>query len=246
MATDAEPKKIIIDTDPGIGKKNHQNPHLGFNFVSFSFHFTSLHVVIQICSLFLLLSKKAKFLSAMLDWFFSSSSNSMFFSENIAIGFSADDAMAIFLALRSPEVQVIGLTTIYGNVYTTLATRNALHLVKFYTFSLLIQWVPITFEGFVLFSNDGVDFLSLNFAYVVGGCGKNWYTSCRRNSCYINCKSLKKYYLIDFFNIMSIISLPLASLTNFFQHTFIIGWNSRGSHYFGSGSHQIEFETHLI
>ncbi|AES60050.2 probable uridine nucleosidase 2 [Medicago truncatula] len=42
-----------------------------------------------------------------------------------------DDAMAIFLALRSPEVQVIGLTTIYGNVYTTLATRNALHLLEF-------------------------------------------------------------------------------------------------------------------
>ncbi|KAE9452388.1 hypothetical protein C3L33_15718, partial [Rhododendron williamsianum] len=39
-----------------------------------------------------------------------------------------DDAMAILVALRSPEVEVIGLTTIYGNVYTTLATRNALHL----------------------------------------------------------------------------------------------------------------------
>ncbi|XP_058752076.1 probable uridine nucleosidase 2 [Vicia villosa] len=59
MATQTEPKKIIIDTDPGI-----------------------------------------------------------------------DDAMAIFLALRSPEIQVIGLTTIYGNVYTTLATRNALHLLE--------------------------------------------------------------------------------------------------------------------
>ncbi|KAF5804496.1 putative inosine nucleosidase [Helianthus annuus] len=41
-----------------------------------------------------------------------------------------DDVMAIFLALRSPEVNVIGLTTIYGNVYTTLATRNALHLLE--------------------------------------------------------------------------------------------------------------------
>ncbi|KAG2728310.1 hypothetical protein I3760_01G199200 [Carya illinoinensis] len=41
-----------------------------------------------------------------------------------------DDAMAIFLALQSPEVEVIGLTTIYGNVYTTLATRNALHLLE--------------------------------------------------------------------------------------------------------------------
>ncbi|KAG9456882.1 hypothetical protein H6P81_001390 [Aristolochia fimbriata] len=41
-----------------------------------------------------------------------------------------DDAMAIFLALQSPELDVIGLTTIYGNVYTTLATRNALHLLE--------------------------------------------------------------------------------------------------------------------
>ncbi|XP_020867574.1 probable uridine nucleosidase 2 isoform X2 [Arabidopsis lyrata subsp. lyrata] len=38
--------------------------------------------------------------------------------------------MAIFVALNSPEVDVIGLTTIFGNVYTTLATRNALHLLE--------------------------------------------------------------------------------------------------------------------
>ncbi|XP_023742627.1 probable uridine nucleosidase 2 [Lactuca sativa] len=38
--------------------------------------------------------------------------------------------MAIFVALRSPEITVIGLTTIFGNVYTTLATRNALHLLE--------------------------------------------------------------------------------------------------------------------
>ncbi|KAH9299964.1 hypothetical protein KI387_011547, partial [Taxus chinensis] len=41
-----------------------------------------------------------------------------------------DDAMAIFLAFQSPEVDVIGLTTIYGNVNTTLATKNALHLLE--------------------------------------------------------------------------------------------------------------------
>ncbi|PIA29560.1 hypothetical protein AQUCO_05800004v1 [Aquilegia coerulea] len=41
-----------------------------------------------------------------------------------------DDAMAILVALESPEVDVIGLTTIFGNVYTTLATRNALHLLE--------------------------------------------------------------------------------------------------------------------
>jgi purine nucleosidase len=41
-----------------------------------------------------------------------------------------DDAMAIFLALRSPELRVIGLTTIFGNVHTTLSTTNALRLLE--------------------------------------------------------------------------------------------------------------------
>jgi inosine-uridine nucleoside N-ribohydrolase len=41
-----------------------------------------------------------------------------------------DDAMAIFLALRSPELDVIGLTTIFGNVHTGLATTNALRLLE--------------------------------------------------------------------------------------------------------------------
>lgn len=46
--------------------------------------------------------------------------------------------MAIFLALKSPEVEVIGLSTIYGNVYTTLATKNALHLVPIFVNFLFI------------------------------------------------------------------------------------------------------------
>jgi purine nucleosidase len=41
-----------------------------------------------------------------------------------------DDAMAIFFALRSPELDVIGLTTIFGNVATDLATTNALRLLE--------------------------------------------------------------------------------------------------------------------
>ncbi|WVZ71842.1 hypothetical protein U9M48_020376 [Paspalum notatum var. saurae] len=41
-----------------------------------------------------------------------------------------DDAMAIFVALRSPELQLLGLTTTFGNVHTALATRNALHLLE--------------------------------------------------------------------------------------------------------------------
>jgi purine nucleosidase len=41
-----------------------------------------------------------------------------------------DDAMAIFLALRSPELDVIGLTTIFGNQHTPLSTTNALLLLE--------------------------------------------------------------------------------------------------------------------
>lgn len=41
-----------------------------------------------------------------------------------------DDSMAIFFALASPELDVVGLTTIFGNVHTRLATKNALRLLE--------------------------------------------------------------------------------------------------------------------
>ncbi|MCY3865471.1 MAG: nucleoside hydrolase [Chloroflexi bacterium] len=41
-----------------------------------------------------------------------------------------DDSMAIFFALCSPELELIGLTTIFGNVTTELATKNALRLLE--------------------------------------------------------------------------------------------------------------------
>jgi purine nucleosidase len=40
-----------------------------------------------------------------------------------------DDALAIFLALASPEMDVLGLTTVYGNAAVDVTTRNALTLV---------------------------------------------------------------------------------------------------------------------
>ena len=40
-----------------------------------------------------------------------------------------DDAMALFLALRSPEIEVIGLTTVFGNSTVAATTRNALNLL---------------------------------------------------------------------------------------------------------------------
>lgn len=41
-----------------------------------------------------------------------------------------DDAMAIFLALNSPEVEVVGLTSVFGNHYVEITTRNALHILE--------------------------------------------------------------------------------------------------------------------
>lgn len=41
-----------------------------------------------------------------------------------------DDAMAIFFALNSPELELIGLTTIFGNAHTDLTTINALRLLE--------------------------------------------------------------------------------------------------------------------
>lgn len=41
-----------------------------------------------------------------------------------------DDAMAIFYALASPELDVVGLTTIFGNHRTDVCTANALRLLE--------------------------------------------------------------------------------------------------------------------
>lgn len=41
-----------------------------------------------------------------------------------------DDTMAIYFALRSSEIDVIGLTTIFGNVDVDLATTNALRILE--------------------------------------------------------------------------------------------------------------------
>lgn len=41
-----------------------------------------------------------------------------------------DDAMAIFYAAAAPDIELLGLTTIFGNVTTEIATRNALRLLE--------------------------------------------------------------------------------------------------------------------
>ena len=42
-----------------------------------------------------------------------------------------DDAMALLFALRSPEIEVIGVTTVFGNSNIDVTTRNALNLLDF-------------------------------------------------------------------------------------------------------------------
>ena len=41
-----------------------------------------------------------------------------------------DDAMAIFYAVANPAIDLLGLTTVFGNVRTSQATRNALFLLE--------------------------------------------------------------------------------------------------------------------
>lgn len=41
-----------------------------------------------------------------------------------------DDAMAILFAFKAPELSVMGLTTVFGNVAVELSTQNALSLVE--------------------------------------------------------------------------------------------------------------------
>ncbi|KAK7337219.1 hypothetical protein VNO77_17782 [Canavalia gladiata] len=41
-----------------------------------------------------------------------------------------DDSMAILMAFQTPEVEVLGLTSIFGNTTTEVATRNALTLCE--------------------------------------------------------------------------------------------------------------------
>lgn len=41
-----------------------------------------------------------------------------------------DDALAIFLALASPEIEVLGLTSVFGNAAVEVTTRNALMLLE--------------------------------------------------------------------------------------------------------------------
>ena len=39
-----------------------------------------------------------------------------------------DDAMALYYALAHPSIEVVGITTVFGNVTVTQATANALYL----------------------------------------------------------------------------------------------------------------------
>jgi purine nucleosidase len=41
-----------------------------------------------------------------------------------------DDALAVFFALASPEIEVIGVTSVFGNAAIDVTTRNALALVE--------------------------------------------------------------------------------------------------------------------
>lgn len=54
---------------------------------------------------------------------------------------SADDGMAILMAFQTPELEILGLTTIFGNVTTEDATQNALLLVCMFVCWLILHFI---------------------------------------------------------------------------------------------------------
>jgi hypothetical protein len=69
-----------------------------------------------------------------------------------------DDMMAIFMAFQSQDIEVIGLTTVFGNVETPISTINALHLCEVAGFPT----VPVA-EGSLVTLKVGSVFLHLSF-----------------------------------------------------------------------------------
>lgn len=55
---------------------------------------------------------------------------------------ASDDAMAILMAFQSPELEILGLTTVFGNASTKDATRNALLLVL-----IFLSYFDLKFTG---------------------------------------------------------------------------------------------------
>lgn len=70
-----------------------------------------------------------RFVFPALLWLFSHTSHG---AEKIIIDADTgvDDAMAIILAMASPELELIGITTTFGNADINTSTRNALYLAK--------------------------------------------------------------------------------------------------------------------
>jgi hypothetical protein len=105
-------------------------------------------------------------------------------------GGGTDDAMAIFVALRSPELEVLGLTTTFGNVHTALATRNALHLVRAASSSPTPPRDRSRLPS-IRQSLDGITFTSHTGSCVsAGGCGADRHP--RRGG--IPCNNQGSYY----------------------------------------------------
>ncbi|CAL5419719.1 unnamed protein product [Camellia sinensis] len=58
-----------------------------------------------------------------------------------------DDSVAIFMAFQTPQLEVLGLTTIFGNVTTEDATRNALILIAGYPDVPVAEGSPEPLKG---------------------------------------------------------------------------------------------------
>jgi len=78
-----------------------------------------------------------------------------------------DDALALILALKSPEVQVLGITTVAGNAPVALTSANALRVLEYMNASS----IPVTMGAASPLNRPLEDALSYHGPDGLGNCG---------------------------------------------------------------------------
>jgi len=78
-----------------------------------------------------------------------------------------DDALALILALKSPEVQILGITTVAGNAPVALTSANALRVLEY----MNAHSIPVTMGAASPMNRPLEDALSYHGSDGLGNCG---------------------------------------------------------------------------
>ena len=92
----------------------------------------------------------------------------------IDVDAGVDDALAIILALRSPELEVVAITTVSGNVNVALATKNVLRVL---TLIADDKWPVVAKGAGVPLNNESQSAHSIHGEDGLGDLGEAYYPS---------------------------------------------------------------------